>query len=90
MKLSDLDTHAPIRLAESSGFMRILDEAGVGKIVPGVNTTADVQPGEIPRQAAKMGFSTSDDGVPPTSRSDGRFDPILVKKMGATRRSHAS
>ncbi len=36
-----------------------------GKIVPGVNTTADVQPGEIQRQGAKMGFNLSADGLPP-------------------------
>ena len=39
--------------------------AGVGRIVPGVNTTVDVGPGEIRRQAAKWGFDVSADGVPP-------------------------
>lgn len=37
-----------------------------GKIVPGVNTTQDVQPGEIHRQAAKMGFILDANGCPPT------------------------
>lgn len=37
-----------------------------GKIVPGVNTTVDVQPGETQRQAAKMGFELDANGCPPT------------------------
>lgn len=37
-----------------------------GKIVPGVNTTVDVQPGETQRQAAKMGFALDANGCPPT------------------------
>jgi hypothetical protein len=36
-----------------------------GKIVPGVNTTQDVQPGEIQRQGAKMGFKLDRNGLPP-------------------------
>jgi hypothetical protein len=41
-----------------------------GLVVPGVNTTADVKPGEIARQAAKMGFSVSPDGIPPEVSKD--------------------
>lgn len=89
MKLSDLDKNDAIRIAEARGFLRILDEAGVGKIVKGVNTTPDVQPGEIPRQAAKMGFKTTEDGIPPVSRSDGKFEAIQLKKKGATNRSRS-
>lgn len=37
-----------------------------GKIVPNVNTTVDVQPGETQRQAAKMGFTLDANGCPPT------------------------
>jgi hypothetical protein len=40
--------------------------AGVGKIVPGVNKTPDVQPGEIRRQGEKFGFDLSPDGEPPS------------------------
>jgi hypothetical protein len=77
MRICDLDHDRPIVLAESSGILRVLDEAaGVGKIVKGVNTTPDVQPGEIPRQAAKMRFKTSKDGVPPTARTDGKYPKI--------------
>lgn len=69
--------------------MDLLGEtAGVGKVVKGVNTTNDVKVGEIARQAAKMGFTTSADGVPPIARPDGVFNQIKVKKMGAISRSH--
>ena len=40
-----------------------LSEAGVGKIVKGVNTTPDVQPGETERQAKKL-FPMNKDGKP--------------------------
>jgi hypothetical protein len=40
-----------------------LTEAGVGKIVKGVNTTPDVQPGETERQAAKL-FPMNKGGKP--------------------------
>lgn len=36
-----------------------------GKIVPGVNTTCDVQPGETQRQAAKFGNILDSKGRPP-------------------------
>ena len=37
-----------------------------GRIVPGVNTTADVGPNEITKQAKKLGFKVDKDGRPPT------------------------
>ena len=37
-----------------------------GKIVKNVNTTIDVQPGEIQRQAAKFGNNLDANGNPPT------------------------
>lgn len=44
----------------------LVDEcAGVGRIIANVNTTVDVGPGEIRRQAAKWGFDVTADGVPP-------------------------
>lgn len=43
----------------------IINENG-GLVVKGVNTTPDVQPGEIARQAAKFGNKVSSDGLPPT------------------------
>lgn len=36
-----------------------------GKIIPGVNTTVDVQPGETERQAAKFGNKLDSKGRPP-------------------------
>ena len=36
-----------------------------GKIIPGVNSTCDVQPGETARQGAKFGFDLSPEGLPP-------------------------
>lgn len=40
---------------------------GVGRVVPGVNTTADVGPDAITKNAAKLGFyGVSKDGVPPS------------------------
>ena len=35
-----------------------------GRVVPGVNTTCDVGPDEIQKQAKKLGFKVSKDGVP--------------------------
>jgi hypothetical protein len=49
------------------------DAAGVGLVVPGVNMPAGQHPDEIRRQARKFGFKTSAQGVPPVSRTDGKF-----------------
>ena len=43
--------------------MKIEEVAGVGKIVKGVNTTPDVQPGETERQAKKL-FPMNKSGKP--------------------------
>jgi len=40
------------------------ETGGVGKIVPGINTTVDVGPDEIKKQAAKFGNAVDKDGVP--------------------------
>jgi hypothetical protein len=45
-----------------------LDES-VGRIVKGVNTTVDVGPNEIKKQAAKFGNNVDRDGFPPTMNS---------------------
>ena len=42
----------------------ITESGGVGKIVPGVNTTIDVGPDEIKKQAKKFGNKVSKDGLP--------------------------
>lgn len=49
-----------------------LAEAGVGKIVKGVNTTPDVGVDEIPRQAAKLRIHVDRNGYPPVARTDGK------------------
>ena len=36
-----------------------------GRVVKGVNTSVDVGPGEISKQAAKLGFTVDKDGRPP-------------------------
>ncbi len=61
-------------------YREIISEEG--KIVPGVNTTPDVQPGEIARQGAKMGFNLTPEGLPPVwtgfGHSTGAKDTINV------------
>jgi hypothetical protein len=44
-------------------YWEIISEEGL--IVPGINTTPDVQPGETARQAAKLGFTVDANGIPP-------------------------
>jgi len=51
----------------------VQEVGGVGRIVKGVNTTADVRPGETQRQAKKFLNQVSPDGVPPVARTDGKF-----------------
>lgn len=43
-----------------------IDEAATGLVVKNVNTTTDVQPGEIQRQAKKFGNKLDKDGNPPS------------------------
>ena len=45
-------------------FEDVNETAGVGKIVPGINTTVDVGPNEITKQAAKFGNKVDKDGKP--------------------------
>jgi hypothetical protein len=53
-------------------FVSKLFELGV--IVPGVNTTCDVKPGETVKQAIKFGNAVSDGGIPPIMQTNGKFD----------------
>ena len=46
--------------------MKITDLLEDGRIVKGVNTTADVGVGQIPIEAGKFGFKVDKDGRPPT------------------------
>ena len=45
--------------------LRMGESAGVGKVVKGVNTTADVGPGETKKQAKKFGFKLDKKNEPP-------------------------
>lgn len=66
-------TEVLMRLDEM--FCGKLNELGV--IVPGVNTTPDVKPGETKRQAAKFGFDVDDGGTPPIIKTNG----IVARKQ---------
>lgn len=46
------------------------EEAAVGRIVPGVNTTSDVKPDTLKKSAAKFGNKVTKDGVPPLVSKD--------------------
>jgi len=52
------------------------ESGGAGRVVQGVNTTADVDVDEIPRQAAKFKISVTRDGYPPVARTDGKIPKI--------------
>jgi len=45
-------------------FEEVNETGGVGKIVPGVNTTIDVGPDEIKKQAKKFGNAVDKDVLP--------------------------
>src|SRR6056300_585009 len=59
--------------------MKISDLLEDGRIVKGVNTTADVGVGQIPIQAAKFGNKVDKDGRPPTlsKRIKGKSTNVL-------------
>ena len=76
MSLVDIDNSQPIRLAEDKSSYAFFTEAGVGKIVRGVNTTPDVGVDEIPRQAAKFKIKVDRNGYPPVARSDGKIPKL--------------
>jgi hypothetical protein len=58
----------------------------LGLIVPGVNTTPDVRPGETKRQAAKMGFDVDENGIPPLlmGHTNKTKKQAMAKKSGQT------
>lgn len=61
-----------------------INEMGVGRVVKGVNTTPDVGPDEIKKQAAKMGFKVDRDGRPPLLHDKARknSDPNTLFNLG--------
>ena len=56
----------PNQLNTAMRYKEIIEAAGVGKVVKGVNTTGDVGEDELQKQAAKFGFQLAKDGNPPT------------------------
>lgn len=50
----------------------IIETAGVGRVVPGVNMPKGMHPDEIRRQAAKFGNRVDKDGRPPIASTNGR------------------
>jgi hypothetical protein len=76
MRLVDLDHNRRICLAEDQSSFAFFTEAGVGKIVKGVNTTPDVGVDEIPRQAAKFKIKVDRNGYPPVARTDGKIPKL--------------
>ena len=67
MRINEIDT-------ENKEF-DLVNELGI--IVPGVNTTVDVQPGETERQAAKFGSKITKDGPPLLHKKAKRSSHIL-------------
>lgn len=59
----------------------IIETAGVGRVVPGVNMPKGMHPDEISRQAAKFGNRVDRDGRPPIARTDGR-DALRERGVG--------
>lgn len=54
----------------------VLEQGGVGLVVPGVNTTKDVGPNEITKQARKFKNRVGPRGTVPKARPDGKFKPV--------------
>jgi hypothetical protein len=54
----------------------VQEVGGVGTVVKGVNTTADVGPREIQKQARKFLNKVTTGGVPPQTQSNGKFPSV--------------
>jgi hypothetical protein len=61
-----------MNISDFAPFQSRLDE--LGKIVPGVNTTCDVDTDATVKQAIKFGNKVSQGGIPPILRTDGKFE----------------
>ena len=68
-----------IELFENHPFV-ISEDGGVGRVVKGVNTTPDVGPNEIKKQAKKWGFNVSKDGFPPKIKTNGSLKEHTLNK----------
>lgn len=65
MRIYELLEGTPDQILFSKENNELEEAAGVGTIQPH-NTTVDVKPGEIQRQAKKWGWKLNKHGVPPT------------------------
>lgn len=57
----------------------MIEVGGVGRVIYGINTTPDVKPDELVKQAKKYAFKVDHDGRPPTLKTDGTFVKIKRK-----------
>ena len=64
------------------------DAAGVGRIVKGVNTTVDVGPDEIRKQAKKFRLEVDKDGRPPIAKTNG--SDALTEKTWSSKLDEAA
>lgn len=61
-----------------------------GRVVKGVNTTADVGEEEIVKQAAKFGFNVDKDGQPPLIYNNRKANPYPKPKKSTPKRKYVS
>ena len=65
-------------ISESSGYIPVTDaEAKDPRYSMAI--TVDIKPGEVKRQAAKMGWKTTAAGTPPTARTNGLVESLQRK-----------
>lgn len=85
-KIGNLTRQFVVFLNIDMRIWEIISEEGL--IVPGINTTVDVKPGEITRQGAKMGFNLDANGLPPLIYGGGNHPksspPKMKKEKGQT------
>jgi hypothetical protein len=65
----------------------VIETAGVGRVVPGVNMPKGMHPDEITRQAAKFGNKVDRDGRPPIASTNGHDALREKKKSNNAKRS---
>jgi len=65
-------------------FKGMYNENAAGRVVKGVNTTPDVGPNEIKKQAKKLGFNVDKDGRPPVlhKKAAKNSDPNTLFNLG--------
>ena len=75
---SDIEEKGQQVVAEASGYIPVTDaEAKDPRYSMAI--TQDIKPGEVQRQAAKMGWKTNPAGTPPTARTNGLVESLQRK-----------